>query len=205
MVSKYLRLLTRRLLNPALGFGLLTTILSHGLYAAELKRIEIKGVYEHPLSKISFPERVGQFNRGGIIQFDSIGANVGVGYSLVALGAEVLITAYVYPVEAPQASPSVVLENQFVAEKAAIMRSHGIERLLSEADVSLSWNVEPKGKLASFSFEEAFLKRTQPVRSELYLFIVKKYFLKYRITYPEKQSEEVKPHIEQFLDEVRSP
>jgi hypothetical protein len=192
-------------LNTVFVLAVSSILAPEVVWPAEAKRIEIKGVYTHPLSKMTFPEQLGEFNRGGVVQFDTGGANIGVGYSLLALNAEIFITAYVYPVQGVQDELASVLERQFAAEKSSIVRSYSSARLLSESNISIDQNGGTKGKRASFGIEQIFLNRQQATRSDLYLFVFSQWFLKFRITYPEKESGGVKQYLQDFLAEVRIP
>ena len=52
-----------------------------------------------------FPEQVGEFRRGRVIQYDAAGANLSASYELVRPEGRMLLTVYVYPAAAVTAAP----------------------------------------------------------------------------------------------------
>ena len=174
------------------------------LDSAEPNQLEVKGTYIHPYYSMGFPEEVSQFRRINITQFDTHGYDLGVDYVLLALGAEVHISVYVYPVKDSQGSPDDVVERHFVQVKSELTRVHPGARMISEGEASLSLapDAAGKGKRAVFSYEGVRLKRRQQLRSELCLFLRGPWFVKYRMTYPETQSDAVELHIKSYMNAV---
>ena len=156
----------------------------------------VTGTYTHAGSKMTFPTEAAGFARGQVVRFDAAALDVGVGYNLADPKCGAAVTVYVSP--APQhtyvmADPAVVestqagyLKQYFEVNKAEISKQRSGARLLSEGAGSLRNPIDRTGLKALYAFTGTFASRSQPLHSELHVFIMDKaWFVKYRATYPE--------------------
>jgi hypothetical protein len=157
--------------------------------------------YTHPPSRFNFPPMVAGFARETVKQYDREGRDVSVGYNQ---GQAVAMTVYIYPV--PQGGSDANLEGHFQNCKREVLSHHQAAGLLSENQVTVPpGGQKHSGWRAAFSYTERFAQQQQTVRSDLYLFFVGPWFIKYRVTYPEGQEATAEPVINAFIDELAWP
>lgn len=178
--------------------------------------INVQGTYFHSNSGMNFPENVGPFRRGTVSLFDSTGANIGVGYNLGDLVFQVAVTVYVYPApsvvsilspaEVTARAKELSAQQHFETVKSDIIRAHPEARLVSEEEVTLvqAGGIQ-KGKKAGFEFEGVFANQRQQLKSHAYLFVHGKWFIKYRITYPQDIDGAVREKIKDFMNSLQWP
>jgi hypothetical protein len=157
--------------------------------------------YTHAPSRFSFPPNVGSFAREAVTQYDREGLDVSVGYNL---GQDVAMTVYVYPIG--EGKPDSSLEGQVEKCKRQILTQHAGAKVISEAPVTVSPGGQKRsGRQSVFTYTGRFAHRQQAVRSELCLFAVGPWFIKYRVTYPVARQTEAEPAIRTFLEELHWP
>jgi hypothetical protein len=144
---------------------------------------------------------VAGFARETIKQYDREGRDVSVGYNW---GQAVAMTVYVYPI--PQGGSDSTLEGHFQSCKREVLSRHQGAELLSENQVIASPGGKKRtGSRAAFSYTERFAQQQQPVHSELYLFVLRPWFIKYRVTHPAGQEAKAEPVIKAFIEELSWP
>lgn len=158
--------------------------------------------YVHTFSGINFPKQVGKFQRIAVKQYDKSGYDVSAGYNY---GAVIAITVYVYPAPVEvsvlpipkiEAGPDWLINSHFNRVKKEIEAAHPKTEIMVEGEAQIEQNGGAKsGKYVIFRYESNNLTAF----SETYLFTHKKWFIKYRITYPEKYQQQCTPTIKQFM------
>ena len=159
-----------------------------------------EGIYVHPPSGMKFPENVGPFQRKRIIGYDRTGHYISVRYNLVNAGREVAATIYIYPGPEVGENSKDLSQRHFDALKAHIAGNHPGARLVYEGDIQLDQEGEVlRGKKASFRFEDVFAFKVEQLTSHAYLFRRDKWFIEYRITYPQVLDDTVGEDVGKFM------
>jgi len=166
------------------------------------RELDVTGPYTQEGSGMVFPERVGGFERMGVVSYNSERTDESVNYLLESGGKQVVMTVYVYPVPASLgaalaqalsreeiARNMAVLGEQFFAEEEQIvLEYHQGAEVLDERETYFDQRgTSHPGYVATFRYDEDFFGRIQPVVSQLYLFsmVGKNWMVKYRATYPD--------------------
>lgn len=192
-----------------LSKAFLVVILSIVLFSCADKQLPLadgtlvvlaEGVYVHPPSDMKFPENVGPFQRERIIGYDRTGHYISVRYNLVSEGRQVAATIYIYPGPEVGEDSKDLSQRHFDALKSHIASNHPGARLVFEGDIQLDQEGEVlRGKKASFRFEDIFAFKVEQLTSHAYLFRQDKWFVEYRITYPQIQEDTVGEDVGKFM------
>ena len=165
--------------------------------AAAQLTIDRPGTIAHQPAGAYFPERVGEFRRARIVQYDRDGANLGATYELVR-GADLLVlTVYVYPVAGVAAAPGsagsaavarAMLCDQELRSIGIIIENQphyrGARRIEEGSAPAVDGVARALSRRSVHSFSGPFNGRVQEVRSEtdLYCFVGGDWLVKYRAT-----------------------
>jgi hypothetical protein len=140
----------------------------------EPKQLPVTGTYVHVPSGRQFPERVGEFRRERILQYDETGRHVSVGYNLEGDEWVIVATAYVHP----------LTQTGVTGEVHEILKAHSHARLVFEQEITLTRGARSLAcQLRGFSYEEMFARRFQPVSSYLLICDDPPWRVKWRITH----------------------
>ena len=155
--------------------------------AAGQRKVETAGIVVHGAARAHFPERVGEFVRSEVYQYDSAGKNVSASYNLATPAGRLLITVYIYP--APPAADEAradVCEEEFRAVNAAISGQHGNAAPVEQGRAEVAGARPGLGHRSAYRFATTFDGRVQPIRSEarLYCFVGGDWLVKYRVSAP---------------------
>jgi len=133
-----------------------------------------QGEYLHVPSGMRFPEHVADFTRERVLQYDTVGNDVGIGYNREQPGQQLAATVYVYTLP----------KRTFDDELADVKGSHpdvkvGFrqELILERGDQKADCN------LAGLSFEQVFAHRYGPVSSYLLVCDRPPWRIKWRFTH----------------------
>jgi len=151
---------------------------------------------KHVNSGFVFPFMVGDFAGGDDIrQYDASGNDISVPYNLIRGNDFIAVTVYVYavPSPAPGRNTNDILNEHFEDIKKEILTTYK-GSLSSEDKIKIKGMA---GRKAAFKIE--FMGDTE---SELYLFIYKGWFIKYRISYPGKSASFARPEITKFINSL---
>ncbi len=167
------------------------------------------GAYLHPKAGAIFPLRIGAFERGEVKAFDAAQTNIGVGYTLRMPGPKAAVTVYVHPVTAHGPDGPGVLIREFEGVKAAVRQAQPAAILLDEGTARTRHNGHPvTGRVARFTVPQS-IGQNDALRSLVYLFQQGPWFVKYRVTYPERFHADVESHLDELVGEmawrVRAP
>ncbi len=177
-----------------------------GTELAEPVEIEANGRYVHEPSGMVFPTAVLDFKRVELFRYDQEGLDVSGGYNLERDAYTIIATVYVYPIPKSDNPAADVVAAHFEAVKRAIVSAHPDAKLLLEDKVSIT-----QGKVAKTGLHALF-RLTQPApagpqlsRSEACLFTHGKWFIKYRLTYPEAYAGQCAKEIKAFMETLKWP
>jgi hypothetical protein len=103
--------------------------------AGAQRSIEAPGPVAHRWADAAFPERVGDFRRSDVFQYDAEGRDVSASYNLVRPDGRMVITVYIYPAPRVAAAPgsgstaavarAALCGEQFAGVQAAIGQQYG--------------------------------------------------------------------------------
>lgn len=177
--------------------------------------------FVHPFTTFSFPESVEEFRRVYIRKYDRQGKDVGVGYNSPT---PIAATVFVYPgpkdfalLPSPKLEniSNALLDHHFGACKDEIARNHMDGRLISESPCKIVQGKNQfEGKKAVYSISYKFGLSAQQSVSELYVFLIEpsvkflatdRYFVKYRVTYPNSKKAEAESEVAEFMTELLWP
>lgn len=163
--------------------------------AVAQQRIERRGTIPHAAAAAQFPERVGEFRRTSVYQYDPGGRDMSASYVLDRGGRTLLITVYVYPAARVAAAPgsaetaevarATLCEREFRNVQAAITDNHEGVETVEEGEAPPADGVgRALSRRSVHRFVADFFEREQPVRSEvdLYCYVGGAWLVKYRAT-----------------------
>jgi hypothetical protein len=180
--------------------ALLATTACPGISGPLPAPIRVTGTYGHPASGLPFPERVGEFQRTEVNQFDREGLNIGVGYNHEESGALVAFTVYVRPPMVLENGEVPSLGRQFAIERDAIRQYHPNASEVWSQDIAISAaDRSLPGYAAEFHYNDLFNFAQRDVVSFIYLFDRDGWIIKYRITYREDQESSAERVFANFL------
>lgn len=163
--------------------------------SAQPRSIERPGTVSHPGANAHFPERVGEFQRSDVVQYDADGNDVSASYNLVRGGDRLLISVYVYP--APQVASAPGSRSTADVARARLCRQQMTDiglvienqpqyrdtRRVENGAAAAVAGLGPGLNLRSVhNFTGPFSGREQEVRSEtdLYCYVDGRWLVKYR-------------------------
>lgn len=161
--------------------------------AAEPHSIDAPGTVAHAAAATGFPERIGEFRRARVVQYDEAGEDIGASYNLASPEGRLLITVYVYPV--PRGGPAPVgtaaraslCQQEFDSTQQAMVTQHRDMSVVESGGADGLAGTEPQlSHRTVVRFQTPFDDRVQEVRSEarLYCFVGDNWLVKYRASSP---------------------
>ncbi|HZR82932.1 MAG TPA: hypothetical protein VFD92_17685 [Candidatus Binatia bacterium] len=175
----------------------------------------VAGTYVHPGTGITFPTQAAGFSREKVIRYDRAGDDVSVGYNFAAPTCAVAATVYVTAASyfdpaandagSPQETREAFLRRYFEANKVEIARHHSGARLLSEGAASIQNPVARTGWKAAFAYTELFAQAERPLESQLYVFALGRWLIKYRETYPVACADEGRRRVADLMSALAWP
>lgn len=149
----------------------------------------------HVPSQVSFPAKVGLFNRANTRLYDSTGRDISVRYILDAF---ILGDVYVYPSGGPRGD----LNREFATQQNAIRRLNKNVKLLSQTSVQATQRGRNiSGRKATYEFVRGlFGEPPHNCGSELIVFQDGRWFVAYRFSFPREKSSIASKHVADFLD-----
>jgi len=168
--------------------------------------VEIELTYVHQPSGMVFPQVVLDFKRVELLRYDKEGLDVSGGYNLERDTFAIIATVYVYPIPKSDDPATDIAASHFEGVKQAIVAAHPDAKLLQEDKVKITQGkISKTGLHALFRLSQATPAGQQMSRSEAYLFTHGKWFIKYRLTYPEAYAEQSAKDINEFMEKLKWP
>jgi hypothetical protein len=141
---------------------------------AQITRLNVQGPYTQQSSGMTYPESVGDFNRVSILQYKPDGSDMSAGYHRMLAQAEIVATAYTFPIPAGTATDASghIGQSQCAPLAAEIMRevtqASPSARPLSAETVTLDQQGPQRGFHGIFALTAPhFMDRTgEAVKSE---------------------------------------
>ena len=173
--------------------------------AAAQRPIDAPGTVMHRAAGAHFPERIGEFRRGDVRQYDAVGDDISATYNLVRPDGRLVITVYVYPprLSARGSGASALRDRcgrEFEAVAAQLTGQYKGADRVEEGEAPPIAGVDPAlGRRAVYRFVAPFDGRAQEVRSEaiLYCQVGGSWLVKYRAT--SNAGFDAGPAIESFI------
>lgn len=161
--------------------------------------VQATGTWTQEASGLRFPEQIGDWRRVQITRFDERGANVGVGYNHETLRASVTFTVYVYPSRSV-AEADAGLAGDFALAEKSLHDHHPDAQVSWKRDETFQTRAGPVPvKAAEYRYVEDFAQARQPVLSQLHLFEVLGWTIKYRMTFAAVQEGEARDVAQRLL------
>jgi hypothetical protein len=162
--------------------------------ASPFKKIS-GGRFLHVPSEVSFPAKVGLFNRANTRLYDSTGRDISVRYILDAF---ILGDVYVYPSGGPRGD----LNQEFATQQNAIRHLYKNVKLLSQTSARVKQSGRNiSGRKATYQLVRGlFSEPPHNCGSELVVFQDGPWFVAYRFSYPRERSAIASKHVADFLD-----
>ena len=158
--------------------------------AAAQQSIEAPGTVVHRSAGAHFPERVGEFRRSEIRQFDAAGDDIGATYNLIRPDGRLVLSVYIYPPRdgrpaSGESDRRRHCNREFGGVAAVIAGQHkGAERIEEGGATPVSGAEPELSRRAVYRFVAPFNGAAQEVRSEaiLYCGVGGRWLVKYRAT-----------------------
>src|SRR5712691_517626 len=159
------------------------------------RELTVRGPFLAKEAAVTFPERVGPFQRVTILIYSPDEKNLSVGYNLMNPATPVVATVYVYPARRVISigSPRDVVEgarqkleqmemNSVIHE---ISNAHrGAQLVLQETSSITTGGRTIRALHGRFAYREVFAGKKQALLGDVWLCTVGKWYVKYRVTYP---------------------
>ncbi len=160
--------------------------------------ITIQGSYVHPDSNMLFPATVGQFRRTRIRQLSRNSENITVTYQCDYLGfKDAIVSVSLYPYHSANACE--YLNAEFDSTKTYLTDIYEMTGL-EQGNITIGQPFGPQqGKMLSFKYKDKKEFKDLNCSTSIYLFAHDKWFIKYRFTYPSKNSPKTKEKCDKFL------
>lgn len=163
--------------------------------SAQPRSIDRPGTIPHRAANTYFPERIGEFERSEMIQYDETGADLSASYNLVRGEDRLLISVYLYPAprlaSAPELNRSEDVARahmcrQLMTDVGRVIETQPQYRDARRIENGIAFAVAGMGPGLNLrtvhSFTGLFSGRDQAVRSEtnLYCYVGGRWLVKYR-------------------------
>jgi hypothetical protein len=179
----------------AVAYVLLIALLSSAEAASPFKKLSGNRLVHVP-SNISFPAKIGLFNRIDTHVFGSGGRDISARYQLDAF---IVGDVYVYPVGtyAPD------LNGEFRVQQNAIREKNKNVKLVAETTIQISQNDRTvTGRKATYDLVRGlFGERPHQCGSQLIVFRDGPWFVAYRFSYPAERSAIAIKHVADFREQ----
>lgn len=158
------------------------------------RAIEQSGAYVHRATEAVFAERVGDFRRSDLYQYDEAGDDVSATYNLMRPEGRLVLTVYVFPAPAPPsagspgeraAAKASLCGAMFEGAREVIAGQHAGARATEVGGATPAAGVAPAlSRRSVYAFRMRFNGAEQEVRSEvdLYCYVRGDWMVKYRVT-----------------------
>ena len=190
-------------IGAGLGIFLVVSLPARGRSQGREIKLEPTQVYTNRATQFQFPPTVGEFHRETIChEYNREGTDIGVGYNDVV--HPIAATVFVYPI--PGQAPDDTLKGHFATCKAEVLKKHDEAKLVSENTIELTpGGKKQEGLYALFTFPDVFAHHRQTVRSEVYLFVHRRSFVLFRMTYSAGEQHTSEPVIKEFINGLAWP
>jgi len=140
------------------------------------------------VNKFRLPSSIGVLEREYITGFDGAGHNVGAGYNYYSPQEKTALTVFIVSDPSGSSPSNVQLEQYFQASRKEVMSAHEQSETIrtTRADGHRSF-----GTISEFRYNEVFARTQQRVVSFLAVFRDGNRLIKYRITAPEAERDQV--------------
>ena len=162
--------------------------------------IKVEGVYKHKHLPISFPENISGFKRFSITEHSDDEKSVSIGYNLRAENKYIIFTVYLTSDSLLNLYPGDTLKQVIIANRTSIEYVYDRVEVISDEESKFK-DVYPGRKII---FELKDPRKSFMSNSELHVFKVNDWIIKYRITYPEIQRLIVQQDIADIIGEIES-
>lgn len=149
-------------------------------------------IFVHKKSGMRFPKNIENISR--LKPYRYAPNNISVGYQLNNENCYATFTVYIY-----EHDTILKLEEEFINSEKAIEMYHE-EHLVEEKEITLhQMNDSIQGKMAVYDLVSHAYGEPYFQSSYLYLFNYGKWFIKYRITFPDSYQKCAKKNMENFI------
>ena len=158
-----------------------------------IKRLEKNGGFLHIPTKITIPTQIGNLYLYDIYSYDALGNDISFSYSLKNDNI-IIITFYIFPRK--NRNPQKIYED---SKKSIEIKNDKYELLLDSVFTLKQNDKEFIGKFCKYRVPD-FIHNLRNDITDLYLFWNEDWFFEYRITYLEKEKENLLQSINQVMN-----
>ena len=192
------------------GFWILAVLAALPLApAAAQQSLERPGTVSHRRADAHFAERVGEFQRTSVVQYDRDGHDISASYELVRDDGRLVLTVYVYPAstvtnvpgaDSAESARAILCNREFLNVRQVIGQQYGGAAMTDEGEAPAIAGVEPGLSHRSvYRLRAPFDGEVRDLRSEvdLYCFVERRWLVKYRAT--SNEGFDAESEIERFI------
>ena len=165
------------------------------------KPLDQPGTVSHRRAEAHFVERVGEFRRTSVVQYDEDGHDISASYELVRPDGRLVLTVYVYPAaEAAETARPTLCNQEFNNVRQVIGQQYGGATMTEEGPAPTMTGIEAGLSHRSvFRLRAPFAGEVRDLRSEvdLYCYVGRRWLVKYRAT--SNEGFDAGPEIERFI------
>jgi hypothetical protein len=169
--------------------------------AAAQKPLDQPGTVSHRRAEAHFVERVGEFRRTSVVQYDEDGHDISASYELVRGDGRLVLTVYVYPAtEAAETARPTLCNQEFNNVRQVIGQQYGGATMTEEGPAPAMTGIEAGLSHRSvYRLRAPFAGEVRDLRSEvdLYCYVGRRWLVKYRAT--SNEGFDAGPEVERFI------
>ncbi len=190
------------LVLPACPFYRPFILVNPELNTGEIRTMIVEGTFTHAGTQITFPTTLAGFHRTELLAYGPTEHNVSVTYESGNPFAHIFITVYVYPRQS-QFYPSD-LHEQLAQALEQVKRRYPDTADIETGDVILDKDAKAiVGRFAMFQYKRFMNGGNRDVKSAVFLFGTKDWFIKYRVSRPLSQEGFTARKLDRFMDGFR--
>jgi hypothetical protein len=159
------------------------------------KKISVNGSFIHQHANFEFPEKINKYSRVSLVLYSPDSSDVSAGYNIKADLKNITATVYLTNKTSYQTKTSDILEDVYSSSVNAL---HSHYRDVKEIEVhDLKFQNKYNGKSGIYLYQ--FPNTNETIQSEIRLFLIQDWFLKFRISYPIGLTDYIRPEVDSLI------
>src|SRR5450432_859244 len=180
-------------------------------------QLNVRGPFLARAAGVTFPQRIGEFDRVAVISYTGDGKNLSAGYNLPNPSNPILVTFYIYPARRALSFRSPRNVDEAAHEKLEEMEMESVVREITNAhpsakllqqdtiDLKVGGGYILPARHARFLYKEPFFVVSRPLIGHVWLTTDGDWYLKYRVTYPRPNESEAMASVRKLMAALPIP
>ena len=160
--------------------------------------INVEGPYKHKFLPIQFPENIFDFNRGRITKYSEDEKDISVGYNIRSIDKDITFTVYLTATSMYELTKQDTLQQIINDSKVSLDYYYKDIEIISDNESKFK-GIYP-GRIMVFKLKHP--ERSEFSYSELHLYKISDWLMKFRISYPVDQKLYIENDINRIIREI---